>query len=450
MSDQERKRSARLTYPGFALLFAGDGSLVPARTRITSARAFWRLAREERPQTELAVLAVGRGEEVNPASALRKLFPWRSRPKRTTTKRVAIKWEQEWARGSLTFPENRTDEPQIALLVWNVEHDGVHALSKHARERLRVQKLADPTPEAFADGLEDVYADARPELDLIRGDLERWERQFRREESLSQGQHEVIEETMARLARLTRSVSGDSGSKEATDHAALVARFDRLLDAQASRDATGALERVVSVLAALVLVPALVAGVYGANVPLPLKGSPAGLRAMLGLMALGGAITYIGLSAMRPSEITRNISLHVPGAPRERDKQDLSWLPRPVLCGLAGGAIGTALNAFVDLDNVDVLREAPSTGYALLGGMVLLAIASLVIVVADVLERSPLHACIDVVIVALTGGALYWFFRDDWPAVVCLLVLGLLAGAFFISDGLREWMCGMARRHAAG
>jgi hypothetical protein len=447
MSDQkiQRRRSARLTYPGVAMLFGADGSIVPARVKIENAGDFRALLDEKRKETALAVLAVGRSGEVDPKSALHTLYKGRPKPDCVFTKAVAIKGDNDWGKGCLIAPPDSCEKPQIALLAWHVEHGGVKALSEHVREALKAHKIAAPTVDALAVGLGGVATDTKLQLALIRGELTRWERRFRYGESLTEGQHERVEEALAALAGLKDAAQNGNGL--AAEHAALEARFDHLLEAQASRDATGALERVVSVLAALVLVPGLVAGVYGANVSIPLEGTRAGFRAMLGLMALGAATTYIGLSAIRPSAVTRSISVHVPGAPRKRDDQDLSWLPRPILCGLAGGAIGAALNAVVASGHLRVLRDAPTTGIALLAGLAILAAASLVIVGADWEHRSRIHAVLDLVVVGTTCGTVYWFLREDLAAIACVVVLAAPTIAFLGRRGVRKWLCCRVRRH---
>jgi hypothetical protein len=272
-------------------------------------------------------------------------------------------------------------------------------------------------------------------LDTLRSTVEEWEQRFLRGENFTTRTHRAIERAVQELTGLRDN--GLSPELKASRRG-LLASLGRLLDAQASRDATGAVERVISIFASLVLVPGLVASVYGANVSGPLFGSVVGWRVMIAMMAIGGAITYLTLTALRPSAKTRRIKFHVPGAPWREDDQDYAWLSRLIPAGLAGAAFGVGLAAITYLPDLALADSAPSTFAGLCVGLAILALGVGIAAGADWKKRSKWHAGLDVLVAALAAGVSGLFLSDDWVIAVTCVVLLATSILWFSDEEIRR------------
>jgi len=80
-------------------------------------------------------------------------------------------------------------------------------------------------------------------------------------------------------------------------HFALAEEQTKLAEQQ--REATRRLQKRFELITAILLVPTLVAGFYGANTSLPGGGHWSGFVAMVTLMVLGSAATYAALRSRR-------------------------------------------------------------------------------------------------------------------------------------------------------
>jgi hypothetical protein len=234
---------------------------------------------------------------------------------------------------------------------------------------------------------------------------------------------------------------GSFGSKTLeTERLGIESRLVRLLDAQASRDASGTLERVLSALTALVLVPTLVAGVYGANVPIPYGEDQISRWAMFALMACGGVVSYLLLSGFAQSAATRGLEFRPPGQ-YDGGSDDLGWRARFAFVALAGAASGVAVQALRVIWEADAHGVRTSTT----GVAVALAALMLVAIVAwlirrDAHERTPLHS---IVLAVAAGGAglIAAALLDSSIRLGSLGILALVGSAMLAvrQDG-RRWL----------
>ena len=110
-------------------------------------------------------------------------------------------------------------------------------------------------------------------------------------------------------------------------------REGRRADHEAVRDRRLArLQRVATLVASAILVPALVASIFGANVPVPGQGTRRGWWAMTALMVGGGALTFALISAIESGQGLRLKRRSVAAMrDRERGREASRILPLAIL-----------------------------------------------------------------------------------------------------------------------
>lgn len=356
---------------------------------------------------------------------------------------VPKSWKAPLGAEGFVIGDLRTDGPQrvpLVLVAWPVQladlEDFADALDRSKNEwpiktpahaRTRVERLiALPAGNAAATSLKECVATTLfgvqtpqpPEL-AYAGALRHCERivddyedDFRAGKDFTREQHIRIEQLLQEL--IMRKGAFTTGAME-TERLGLESRLVRLLDAQASRDASGTLQRVLSALTALVLVPTLIAGVFGANVPLPYETEPAMRRAMFALMACGGVLSYLLLSGVRQSSATRGLAFQWPGE-RASSGEDSTWRGRLLFAALTGAAIGVALEAWWALRAADVegIRSSTTTWTVALAGVLLIAV-SVALAARDVMERSRWHAAAITLLTATAAAGASALLRTGVP-----------------------------------
>jgi hypothetical protein len=201
----------------------------------------------------------------------------------------------------------------------------------------------------------------------------------------------------------------------------LESRLVRLLDAQAARDAGGALSRVVSALTALVLVPTLVAGVYGANFPIPFAAENAMRHAMFAFMACGGVLTYVALGSIRQSSVTRRLKWQLPGS----EEGTASKPTRYAFAGLTGAALGIAILTLVELVSSHA-RHIRSSTTTITVALACIALLCVVVALAVAAARAQGASHVAIVIDATIVGALLSvaLFCSSLVAIASAALLG--------------------------
>ena len=210
-------------------------------------------------------------------------------------------------------------------------------------------------------------------------------------------------------------------------------RLARLRDAQATKDAQGPLTVVLGAVTALVLVPTLVAGVYGANVEVPLNESPEGWRSMLALMMSGAIMVLYFVSGVSASVATRALTFDPPGQPDGRPK-DPGWdaaLLFVAFAGAAGAAVLVAVDDVLNLMDKENL-DSVSTLWLLYAAFAVVGLAAAAVCGRDVRKRSCWHGLTDLAAIA-SGATVAWGVIDGGGAVASGGVGGLL-------------LCGVAAR----
>lgn len=275
---------------------------------------------------------------------------------------------------------------------------------------------------AYVDALEDRFRDGE---DLTRDDLIQIEH--------VQREMTVVEK---RFKAVADHVAGHNG---------MTKRLDRLADSQAARDASGPLTRVLGALTALVLVPTLVAGVYGANVKVPFAGTTEGWAAMLAFMTSGGVLSYAAILGIRSTAKTRGLSFTAPGAPCQR-QSDGAWRTAAVIALLSGAALASvanAIDAFLDfrgLDEPKVPLTGPVTTTELALGLsaALLIVLLIRLALRDWKQRSRQHAAL-IGASAVSGGSLFWavLAGGSWNLGASSPIWWIMGGA--ATGGLFAW-----------
>lgn len=270
------------------------------------------------------------------------------------------------------------------------------AMTSPARVRTMLERLI---------ATEDVAAGGVSQLDyaeMLRGCervVDRYELAFRSGADFDLEEHARIEQLLQELVLRTDAFR-EPGMR--AERLGLESRLVRLLNAQASRDSSGSLQRVLSALTALVLVPALVASVFGSNVPIPLERLPATRWTMFALMACSGLLSYLALTGIRQDSTTRGLTFRLPGA-RRVGLEDGSWLTRRLFAALVGAATAISVEAWFALWDSGAPGSRSSTTMSTLTLACVAVIGTLAwLAVSDLIERSPIHALADVV---LAGGA---------------------------------------------
>lgn len=246
-----------------------------------------------------------------------------------------------------------------------------------------------------------------------------YEDRFRSGKDFTRDEHVRIEHM---LHELVMHKANFGNASQQTERTGLESRLVRLLDAQASRDASGALQRVLSALTAVVLVPALVAAVFGANVPIPFEDDPATLWAMFALMGCGGTVSYLVLTSVGQSASTRGLEFRPPGE-YEGGVDDPAWRGRFAFAALAGAAGGVAVEAAVAVSE----SEAPgiarsSTGVAVFVSVGVLLAIVVGLFVLDCGDRTKWHAMLSLAGAVGAGSLAAALLVSS----VCLAVAGIL------------------------
>jgi hypothetical protein len=340
-------------------------------------------------------------------------------------------------------------EGRLVLVAWPAESPSAlepfvcaladrfaNAKIRTAAEARRV--LERPIPVLGSDGDEGALdLDYERALAACEAMVAGYEESFRSGRDFTRETHIRIEQMLHEL--VIRKGAFGTPSQE-TERLGLASRLVRLLDAQSMRDASGALGRVLSALTALVLVPTLVAGVFGANVPIPYADEPATRWIMFALMGCGGAVSYLVLTSVGQSAVTRRLEFRAPGGYDGDTDDDVAWRARFAFVTLTGAASGVAIAALVGVWASDApgMRESTTGVAALLAALALLAIAGALIRL-DVRERTWLHA------VVLSAGAV-----GAGLAAVALLTSNVWLGAAGMAVvGASGWVAQRPTRRAA-
>lgn len=196
----------------------------------------------------------------------------------------------------------------------------------------------------------------------------------------------------------------------------LESRLVRLRDARAARDAQGVLPQVLGALTALVLVPTLVSGTFGANVAVPLRASSEGWSAMLAFMASGSVLSFAAIASYRQvgSRAGGRFLPHAPGHP-DRRARDPAWRISLAFVWTLGAAGTTIATAIGDLRQVGLFAATSTTALALWAvgaaviGMAFLAVGR------DVARRGVAHATVDVAS-AVAGSAVAYAALEACPS----------------------------------
>jgi hypothetical protein len=358
-------------------------------------------------------------------------------------------------------------DPPLVLVLWRTEPENLDSIAHVIAARLtsfrvdrpwRVVALIDglvdgrsvrslkaqPSAEEEAPAASDIEEVGRS-LEEVVSKVDDWERAFRGSQDFSSDDHDDLERTMKDLARWKIARLPDNLEIE---RVGLEARVVRLLDAQASRDAAGALERVVGALTALVLVPTLVAGVYGANVSVPLAGTSEGWRAMLGFMAAGAALTYVAMSGTQLDGQTRRLVFRLPGGPQQNDDSNRNWLVRLSLAGLCGIAIGVVITAIRSLGEV---FDQTTSFWTLVVLGALLALVVVGMAGNDFAQRGRWNSALDVVAAvscaAVAATSLDWELW--WLGMGGLAMLATVVTGYLAHDALTAQICSWGNALAA-
>lgn len=356
---------------------------------------------------------------------------------------------------------NRIDPP-LALMHWDVPTAEVAGIAQEMAGRLQSFKLdrlwrLQPLVERLVDGRSmrrssDTVEDEptaptttddstlSASIHALAASVDQWERSFREAEDFTSAEHQEIEAAMKELARWE---SAELSMEIELERRGLQSRLTRLLDAQASRDAAGAIERLVSVLASLVLVPTLIAGTYGANVEVPFGGTKAGWRTMLAFMASGGVLTYVALSGAQVSAYTRRLQYRWPGSARSNTLPDRDWSVRLLYLAMCGAGGGVALTAACLL-----VREGLADTTSFLGvsvALALLLVAVCAMILDDARSRSLTHAAIDCVATAAAYVAAATALSEHIFAWGASITLGAAIIAFRVFPTSRDWVDSLSR-----
>lgn len=305
-----------------------------------------------------------------------------------------------------SFQDSNAGEPLI-LAVWPVGEAGLSdfvravearknawPMTSPAHVRTLVERLIDPDS---AESSKIEYARA---LRDCEGVVEHYERAFRSGHDFTWEEHIRIEQLLQELVLRETNFSGEGKKAE---RLGLVSRLVRLLDAQASRDASGTVQHVLTLLTAVVLVPTLVVGTFGANVAIPYSGLEAMRWAMFGFMACGGVLSYLLLDGVRRSSSTRTFVFALPGAWR-RDEADRAWWSRIGFSVAAGAAAGICVVTCVHMWDSGISGiEYSTTSFAVVVAILALGAVLVAIIVSDSRWRSGWHAAA-VAAAAVTAG----------------------------------------------
>jgi hypothetical protein len=371
---------------------------------------------------------------------------------------VAADWQAPigadgWVVGDLRA---RADDPvPLVLAGWTNDFGDLESFAGAVEARKAAWKMVSPAHVrtllerlvAADDGPADQAAKLRYAAALRRCEqvVDEFELAFRSGEDFTADEHTRIELLMQELV-LRKDAFPTDGMR--AERLGLESRLSRLLDAQASRDAGGTLERVLSALTAFALVPGVVAGVFGANVPIPFHDLAAMRFVMFAFMAAGGVLSYLLLSSVRQSSITREVQFRPPGE-RRRGETDLSWRARVAFAALTGASIGVAGYALCALWSAGAADVRSSTTFWSLV-LVTLALVGVVgvLFVRDVEQRSWLHAAVSVPAAVGAGLATSALLRSDLTRAAIAVVILVAVACAVLAPRLRAWFFQRAR--AAG
>jgi hypothetical protein len=323
----------------------------------------------------------------------------------------------------------REGDDRLVLATWRVDGDGlrhfvdvldaqiaVGDLTTTARVRTLLER---PIRMLGGTGPPLRYANG---LRALEQTVDAYEESFRDGADFTREQHLRIEQLLQELV-MHKAAFPTVGME--TERLGLESRMVRLLDAQAMRDANGALGRIISVLTALVLVPTLITGVFSSAVPLPFQHVEAMRRAMFAFMACGGVLTYLLLLGVRQSASTRRFVWRLPGAFGPVGSDAAAWNARRGFAALSGAALGVNASALQQLWTSGAPGIRESTTMATVAICVLaLATVLVALFVEDVEQRSGMHAATDV------AGAVVASL-----AAVALLDSRLLLGVIALAGG---------------
>ena len=290
----------------------------------------------------------------------------------------------------------------------------------------------DPPPR-HADEGSDASDDELPAFKEIAEQVGVWERAFRGGDDFTGDEHLAMETTMHEL------VMAKAADMDVPDEAARVgleARLRRLLEAQATRDASGSLQRGLSALTSLVLVPTLVAGAYGANLSVPLANSAEGWRAMMAFMAAGGTLAYLLLLSMQLHPETRRLRLVAPGGPvhdASNDPGDRAWNVRIAFMALCGAALSVTVSGICAVQ----VHYLHSSSFAALVVVALALLGALGWMCCQdrPRHRSYEHMVVDVLFSAFSAITVYGLITRNAVVAGYALALGLLAITFYGTCG---------------
>jgi hypothetical protein len=317
-------------------------------------------------------------------------------------------WDSPTQRaGWFAAPLRQSAEPALVLACWEVSLPELRRLAREIDGRIRADRDGVGSVDRVRTMLERLLdprrlaPDARPSprfADALRG----WEQfvddledRFRDGESLTRDESVRVEQVLQELVMHADTFPSDGRKAE---RLGLEKRLARVLDAQAARDSQGTLANVIGALTALVLVPGLVAGVYGANVGVPYAGADSriGFRVMLAFMLGGGVLTLLLVASVRASTATRRLVIAPPGHPGRRP-DDRTWSVGVGFTLLLGASLATARTALLGTPGGARLDSVTSTTQLLLWACILLTgLAGVAMIVRDLWMRHVLHALLTV------------------------------------------------------